>query len=896
VPRNTVFACVVCGVRLPAGLALEPQFCQNCGCPLPQASRVQDSLIGRVISNGYVLLSCIGEGGMARVYRAEQSELGHTVAVKVLHRHLLSNPSIVERFLIEARAISLLNHPHAVNIIDFDRTDDGLPYLVMEFLHGQTLSDVLRKEGPLPFDRAIDIIRQILSTLSAAHALGIIHRDLKPRNIVLEPLRSGGDFVKVVDFGLAKLLNEGPTNVSIPGFVSGTPQYMAPEQARGEVDIRSDFYALGIVLFRMLTGSIPFDSVSPTEVLMMQVSMLPPDPRDFAPQRCIPASLAELTLRALAKSPDERFQTADEFRQALDHVLNDLYAQTGQCFAVYQCPRCGGVSSQQSGACEQCGLPMSVSIPDSKRSKRPSDVSQISGRYSGPQVKMPLAERDEELGQLLERWTEMNSRVQAVRLVGASGVGKTRLLDEIRSYILPEPQATVVAMRPDPWGANVSFYGLSRLLTELGVLLSVPSQPEDWQHLSSPTLARGFRRIYRQPLNSELEPGETRNEVYQAVLWVLRHLTEGTEARTLLITIDDLPRLDMSSRQAIRDLIEFAPQLPIMIISCHESGYGADWAGEAIEIQGVSAECAERWLPSFFKQERPTGGSERVRRHVVPLLVDQIVRFEHEGGAQPPARLADVIALRMEHLDEVARSLLQALAVLGTEVELGWFRKLMPRLGSTLTLHLERLLQANLIEMVDEENLRFTHPLFRELALTTLPVGARRQLFSKALRVFEQEQAPVEVRARCAAAAEHTFEALVLFEMAGDKGAERGDFEAALYCYQACIDVARRELVRGEMDDPTAALLHFSFKLAQVLTSQGKFVHAEGILREALDIEQDSSSEREAAMQLLDHVIRERYADQDEAERVLRQVQSRSLHWTRHSAVRPRAGFHRKSS
>src|SRR6266566_6746117 len=204
------------------------KFCPSCGFPVAKvAQHTDDPLIGRALPGGYVILDLVGIGGMGRVYRAEQRTLGRTVAVKVIHPHLLGDESAAARFIAEARAASRLNHPNSVGVIDFGKTDDGQLYLVMEFLRGRDLASVAYEEGPLPVRRILDVLRQALAALAEAHHLGIIHRDLKPENIILEPLRSGGDFVKVVDFGLAKII-EGPrpvTAITSPGIICGTPDY-----------------------------------------------------------------------------------------------------------------------------------------------------------------------------------------------------------------------------------------------------------------------------------------------------------------------------------------------------------------------------------------------------------------------------------------------------------------------------------------------------------------------------------------------------------------------------------------------------------------------------------------------------------------------------------------------
>src|SRR6202789_3674795 len=214
----------------------EHMFCPACGFPIGKvAVDADDPLLGQTLPGGYVILALVGIGGMGRVYRAEQTNLARTVAVKIIHPHLVGEENAAARFITEARAASRLNHPNSVAVIDFGKTPDGQLYLVMEFLRGRDLARVAYEEGPLALRRIVDVLRQVLAALAEAHHLEIIHRDLKPENVILEPLRTGGDFVKVVDFGLAKMrLDSADRSITSPGIVCGTPEYMSPEQGRGD--------------------------------------------------------------------------------------------------------------------------------------------------------------------------------------------------------------------------------------------------------------------------------------------------------------------------------------------------------------------------------------------------------------------------------------------------------------------------------------------------------------------------------------------------------------------------------------------------------------------------------------------------------------------------------------
>ncbi len=272
---------------------------------------------GQAIGN-YRILSKIGTGGMGAVYLAEHPLIGKKVALKVIHRELAGNKEVVQRFSQEARAVNQIGNEHIVEIHDFGVTPEGDHFYIMEFLEGKTLASLLAKHTALDVMRSLHVGAQIAAALSAAHVAGIIHRDLKPDNIMLMKRLGDPDFVKVLDFGLAKMFAAGASAVNTAaGVLLGTPQYMSPEacESKGGVDHRTDIYALGILLFQMMTGQLPFDGESMGEVLVKQVTQLPPVPRGINPS--IPPSVEQILLRCLAKPPDARFPTMDALRVAL---------------------------------------------------------------------------------------------------------------------------------------------------------------------------------------------------------------------------------------------------------------------------------------------------------------------------------------------------------------------------------------------------------------------------------------------------------------------------------------------------------------------------------------------------------------------------------------------------
>jgi len=297
--------------------------------PADLASAGDDPLLGTAVAGRFVVLSRLGTGSMGSVYRARQEAVGRDVALKIV-RHSY-HPEARIRFEREARATSLLVSPYTVTVFDFGEAENECWFLALELLNGETLGQRLRREGRLGVDEAVTIARQALSSLAEAHAKGIVHRDLKPDNLFLSKLPGGGGGVegevcKVLDFGIAKVLSEEAKIDQLEtqaGTVFGTPRYMSPEQAQGrELDARTDIYSLGVLLFRMLAGCAPFVDDDAVVVMARHIENAPPTFDETAPDAGIPREVEAVVRRALAKAPEERFQTADEFSLALEEAMS----------------------------------------------------------------------------------------------------------------------------------------------------------------------------------------------------------------------------------------------------------------------------------------------------------------------------------------------------------------------------------------------------------------------------------------------------------------------------------------------------------------------------------------------------------------------------------------------
>jgi eukaryotic-like serine/threonine-protein kinase len=329
-------------------------------------SGAPDPLLGRVIADRFKITSLIARGGMGKVYRAEQAPLGRACAVKVLNPNYNgdADPEFHRRFYREASISSKINHPNSVTIFDYGKTDDEIYYIAMEYLEGQTLHHALRSEGTFTEERAGRVAQQICRALREAHALGVIHRDLKPANIFLTRHGDDGDFVKVLDFGLVKQLGERPEEqLTQTGLFMGSPKYMAPEQIQGAVvDARTDIYSLGIILYEMLAGKVPFDRATSVNILMAHVGEPPPPMREVNPNLLCTPTFEELVMRCIAKDPNERFTTMDEVLQALKSAHG--VSMTGQLAAVHV-----------SGAYGSIPPAMASVTPSAMRSNYPSSAA-----------------------------------------------------------------------------------------------------------------------------------------------------------------------------------------------------------------------------------------------------------------------------------------------------------------------------------------------------------------------------------------------------------------------------------------------------------------------------------------------------------------------------------------
>ena len=875
------------GCSAPCGEA--HSFCFACGSPLEHDTVEEDPLVGRTLPGGYRVTHMVGVGGMGRVYCAEQVALGRTVAVKVVHPHLAGDELAAARFLNEARTASRLSHPNSVAIFDFGRTEQGQPYIVMEYLRGRDLARVAHDEGPLTMQRVTGVLRQTLAALEEAHAMGIVHRDLKPDNIVLEPLRSGLDFVKVVDFGLAKILEDTPAPpggrgaLTRPGLVCGTPEYMSPEQGRGDaLDGRADLYSLGIVLFELLTGQMPFSGDTATKTLLMQLSDPAPDPRNVAPDRGIPEAYAALTLRALSKAREDRFQTAREFADALEQALVSVEGRISLDPAPttsIRCRACGALNMLGQKFCGDCGAQISSSTAPGRVKPTPAPRAPGVNDVNAPTLartaavtsgshSLPLTARVEALDWLESRRHEAEACFALAHVVGEAGAGKTRLVQEFGARSASRGDRVVMA-GPDPAWAKVAGFTAREAI---GKLLQVPpGHAVDGAALGAPAAARrGLDALWDR---AQVSPAhERRRCVAEAMRWAMATAAERAGQALVIVIADDVDFIDGVSRNAFVDVTTDPPRSGGLLVLTYAPGTSP--------VEPVDPEAWELapLPPESYAEHLPPRYAEGARA-LSPLHVEQLIAWSRESKEPAPERLADLIARRAERLAPDARHALHALAVWGDDATPDALRQMLPT-SVDLGAALDALDKAKVVT-VDDAGVRIAHPLVRRVVMSSIPAGRKRELFARAEAL--RPEAPLEVRARQAMHGGSSFEALSLLEVLSASRAAAGDSAGSVSALRHALDLTRRELHRGELDDPLGAMLVFARKLAEALAAASQWNDAEGVLREALGNAPPTSEHRARLLGVLARVAyarnqpaeARRYVD--EAMKVARQSDAREL-------------------
>ncbi len=799
------------------------------------------------------LRSCIASGSSGAVYRADQIALGRTVAVKILRPELALDPRFVSRFHGEALAASRLNHPNTVAVIDYGQTDDGLLYLAMEHLRGRPLSAVVAQEHPLARPRVVDFVAQIAAGVEEAHEAGVIHADLKPENVVVEHRRGGWDLVKVVDFGIARLLGQ-PRDGEDAQVICGTPEYMAPEVVRGgDPVIGSDVYALGAILYELCVGRPPFVGDTSVEILTAQLRDIPAPFSTHAPAAESLGDLEAIARRALEKDPDDRFASVAALREAL------LEAATG-------------ISAPRTASCPGCGARNEVSFkfcPDCGRARSQPPASPVATDTPTEQMAPP-----HDIALLFAGRSEARRRVRAfadktrgaLHVAGNPGSGKTRLLRELFAEATSGGCAVYVAT-PDPTGQRAPHYPIRALLT---AVLDLPARcPYDELERIALELGLTPRDV---PGLAELLSGrrllvelDARARQREMSASTRRALAAAAERDRTLYVFEDADRYDDASQRMVAEIVTRAASmsLHIALSTGGESGAGEDAIFESLPCEHIElAPLAEDAVAEIADDVRRRAGVKLPEADVLfarcggdPAYLHELLRCALEGGsaAEAPEHIADLVSRRLELLPRGALLVAQSIAVFGMEASED---DVAAALGDRLTdgereeaiAHLEaRGLLAT------TSPLRFERALVRDVVYDRIPAATRRELHAVCLERMNDGAAPAH-RGHHLCAAGRDGEAASALAEAGDEAAREVDDRSASDAYQRALACARRAMLAEVDERNRRAFLEISIKLADTLARLRQSDLARGVADEALTHCSDDAGIKARLLRAIGHI------------------------------------------
>jgi serine/threonine-protein kinase len=776
-------------------------------------------MLGTVVSDRYEIQELLTVGGMARIYRAIQRSLNRPVVVKVVDPELLSGDEetadeATQRFMVEAQAASRLNHPNVVSVIDFGRaaeSEGGYLFLVMEYLAGRDLRTVLNEDWPLGLPRIASILRQTLAALVEAHFVGITHRDVKPDNIILEARRRG-DHVKVIDFGLAKLGNS--QSVTRVGKTLGTPHYMAPEQIRGDALGSGDIYAVGVILYEMLTGEVPFDGETPLVIMQKHVSAARPDPRVLVPD--IPEELAQVCMRAMALDAADRFPSAEAFADALEAAIES--PPPSERFSLT------GVSLPPPPlAPPRPSMPPPVTPVRVPPRPGPAPEVEVAGTgqlTSGPE----LVGRDADVAwgcELLE-----NPDVAVVLFTGPPGIGRTRMLDEIAACAELEG-ATVVRAEPPPRPRQeIGFSTLRAVL--LGLTGESSERLASGAASDEALVGAGLRSIFADEVTKGPSgPVQTRRGVAHALAWALELASRRASGAHVVLVVDDLDRVDGVSRQALADVTSKPLSTPWKLVAAATGAVpGLPSGGTATRALGLLSIADAQALAASLRRSAP------LDRPVEPLFVTLAARWAPErSGAMLAPELEPLVEWRISTLKPAARRVLLAAAVIGagTVEDLAALTR-----PNDVDDALDSLVAQGLVMRTPDEEIAIAHEIFGRVVLGVSPSGAIEELRKKCADAIGVRDGSVELRAFHAIRTQPDFETFMLVENAAALRSQRGDDAGAIAILGQGLSAGHTLVTRGDEETGRSACVIFGQKLATSLGKVGEHGKALAVLEEVL--------------------------------------------------------------
>lgn len=720
------------------------------------------NLIGLVLNRTYKIEEKLGQGGMGAVFRARHLGIGDMVAIKVISPEHTLNSDSLTRFRREAQAARRLAHPNAVAVHDFNVTEEGLLFMVMEYVHGETVEKYLQQNAPLSPQRALEILRPVSSALDIAHNLGIIHRDLKPANLMLCQDSAGREQVKVLDFGTARLSaaeEQEAVNITRQGQIFGTPLYMSPEQVTGDpTESTADIYSLGVILYQMLTGTVPFLSEKSFQTMMAHVHQSPEPPSKRNPS--LPNGFDELVLKALEKNPAQRYQTATALIERLAATVRAISGPT--------------INSGSTGA---------LKLPDQRTlSSMSSNISNVPtgsdtlSRSSGnsdvrlSRVRMAALQepdfdqyvgREAELKRLQnEYFTASEGRAHPTFVVGTAGIGKTQLLSRFREWANNQGAMVLLGKFYDYGGSIAEPLRLFKNL----LINAIPSLSNS-NTSSGTTTDDQFRKLFGSDTNN----GESlEGEKWQVFDRLTAAFTMLSKESPVVLLVDDLQWADVLSLEFLGYLLRNTENLPICFIGSARSEE-ADTKGnpfrewliaqsrylhyEKIELVPFDNKMINYLLQAIFQfievshkdidtLFQLTNGNPFYLGEVIRMLLEgQKIAFQYGlwrgtgfDEVKLPDSISNVVRYKLENCSEDVRHLLTQASVIGDNFSF----ELLQEVSEVDEKDLEKLLAQGVKQLLLGEDgksagdhYRFALTTIRRVIYDDIPKRQRRRLHLK---------------------------------------------------------------------------------------------------------------------------------------------------------------------
>ena len=774
--------------------------------------RSLDALEGSIFADKYRILSLLGSGGMGYVYQAEQIDLDRSVAVKILRKEYIENSW--ERFRAEAKAASRINHPNAVAIYDIGSTDDRIPFLVMEHLRGPTLAQLVEHQ-PMSFERIVTLGAQILSAMAEAHACGVIHCDLTSNNVIVERLRDGEDFAKVIDFGLSRACNNPGE-----GGIVGTPEYIAPEQIRGlDVGPPADLYSMGILLYEMIVGRTPFAGLNTQGIIHGHLHTPAPNPQSTIPT--CPSSLGDLILRSLHKDPSYRPPTAQAMRTQLLATMNPR--SISQPFQVPPlAPHVETIQSKRFAQGTRTGhvLPKQTTLPRANRLC--SNLSQIP---------TPLIGREQEMDKLL-RFCKGAEANNTATITGPRGVGKARLLTELAQRT--DHQANIFVAASDPSGLHMPWYPILAILEQILGLKTSPTLSQLTHAVAQSGLpdrdVPGLAEIFAIPGPAQsLELAVRRREAHASALRTL--LSAERRFPGTVFCFADIDNYDHPSQKLVQSLNVAVTNTNVrMIATCIDPSTILE-GSQHIVLEPLSKNQTMEMILELTPLQKDS--QERSRWYEltggVPAAVEQLAGWLCEGNttSAAPSQLADLISLRLNRLPVDIRRTLQAVAIHGL-VAPRWL------IGETLgTCDIPTQTDPRWagLFVVDPDKITIPSRLVANLVAASTPADAKKRLHRKAFKALLQ-RAPLGILGHHAANSHDADSSYDHFLEAAESCVLRFDDHGAANWFGRALSAARTLQSKGRPNE-TRKFVHAANRLADVLRCTHQYKLAIGVLDEA---------------------------------------------------------------